>query len=143
MTIIFIICIVLTLIESYRNWYIIVYKKKSPNHQWRWWLRLLIALVFWIVTPIFYHDLPLDSWLAMPVMMAFLFWWVFDTSLNLMRGLPPWYLDVKGDPEEDSSIDGFQERTFGELPWFWFKFILAGASVTTFFYGWNAVLGIS
>lgn len=135
--------IVLVLLEASRNWYLIVKRKKTPIHKKAWALRVSVGVVFWIATPIIYHELPYDSWWAMPVMMAFTFWWVFDSSLNLMRGLPIWYLDVKEDPDEDSSIDAFQLRTFGAWPWFWFKFFLAGASITTFYYGWNGVLGIS
>lgn len=130
-------------LEVLRNWYMIAVRRKSPHHKGAMMLRLIVALIFWIVTPVVYPELPWDSWLAMPVMMSFIFWWMFDSVLNLMRGLPIYHLDVKDDPEEDSLIDSIQTRTFGEWPWFWFKLILAGASVTTFYYGWNAVLGIS
>lgn len=143
MTLIVLTWIVLVELEAIRNWYIIVKKKKSPKHKWRTVLRIVVGIVFWIATPIVYHDLPYDSWWAMPMMMGFTFWWLFDSSLNLMRGRKIWYLGDPSDPEEDSKLDEAQLKAFGAFPAFFFKLLFAGASTTTFYYGLNAVLGIS
>jgi len=143
MTIIVLTWIVLTELEAIRNWYLIVQKKKSPKHKMAWLLRIGVGIIFWILTPIVYKDLPYDSWWAMPVMMAFSFWFIFDVSLNLMRKRKIWYVGDPADPEEDSWLDDIQHSAFGGIPWLWAKFLLAGASITTFYYGWNFVLGIN
>lgn len=133
--------IALIWIETIRNFYLIEIKKKTPKHKLAWLLRVIIGVVFWIVTPMIYHDLELDSWWAMPMMMGFTFWWMFDSGLNLLRRRQIWYLGNPYDPEEDSWMDKLQQNSFGAWPWFWFKLLLAGASTSVFWYGWGAVLG--
>lgn len=137
MTAIVLIWLGLVLLEAFRNSKIIVKKRVSPKHKGAFWLRVVVGIVFWIGTPVVYSDLWWDSWWMMAPMMALTFWWLFDSSLNLLRGRKIWWLGDPDDPEEDSWIDNFQLKTFGAWPWFWFKLFLAGASITVFYKGFD------
>lgn len=132
-----IIWLVFIALEVYRNWYIIVKRKKSPDYPMAVLFRIVVSLVLWFAAPWIDRDLESDQWWAFPVFQAFTFWSLFDLFLNRARKEPFWYLG------NGSWLDRWQKSTFGAWPWFWFKFFLAGAATTLFVYGWGAVLSFS
>jgi len=118
-----------------------IFKLKIPiNHSERMLIRCVLGLVFWIATPFvgswFRLNLPFDVWLAMPPMMAFTFWALFDAGLNLARGKSILYF---GTGPNSSRLDRLQAKW--PLPWVFFKFFFAAIFTYIYFIGWNAVIG--
>lgn len=114
--------------------------KKSPIHKHQFAVRLAVGSVFLVAG---WFLLPAEHFWTMPTMLIFSFFGPFDTFLSLSRGRKAWELDVKEDPEEDSSIDGWQVRKFGveKLPIVMLvKWFLGLMFTTLYFYGWGAVL---
>lgn len=138
MTIVLLIWLTLCVLEAYRNYRIIKIKKLSPDHVKATVLRLGVAAVLWIASPLVF-DIPYDSWLALPLVDICTFAPVFNASLNLMRGEKIYYLGEVNDPEEDSKLDTVLKRY--EFPVFFFECLLGGASILTYYVGLNAIFG--
>lgn len=129
---IFLIWLAFIFLEIISDWYMITILKISPNHTHSFWLRFGAGLLwFWISGFIF--RIEFQRWILIPIMEAFTFWFIFDYGLNLARKMPLLHLGT-------SKIDTWQKNTLGELPWFWFKFILCGASIAAYFYGLDKIL---
>jgi len=74
------------LLEALRNWYVIERLKRSPDHEMAFIIRALVAMaIILIVQPSYYYALVLIG-------MGFVFWFVFDISINLMRGRAALYI---------------------------------------------------
>jgi ribose/xylose/arabinose/galactoside ABC-type transport system permease subunit len=80
----------------------------SPHY---WWVYVVRAVAIGFIAMLFHN--PLDNLILGLVA----FWFYFDVLLNLMRGKPIYHLG-------DKFIDGLTKRAFGEVPMFWWKFIL-------------------
>lgn len=117
-------------IEVFRNWFFIV-KLKEPIPHKKFAIERMIGSS--IICAVFYPMIEFDNWIALPFMMAFTFWFLFDISLNLMRGKSILYFG------EGSWLDRIQGRW--PLPWVWLKFLLAASSITVFHKGISAVIG--
>ena len=108
-----------TLIFAVIN-YTEIRKNQNPIH----WLNaaitvLLAGMLCW------FESRPL--WFAIPCFLL-TYWFLFDTLLNLMRGLPVFYL---GDA---SVLDRLQKQYGGVWPWFVWKAILfVGFTLSYFF----------
>jgi uncharacterized membrane protein YjjP (DUF1212 family) len=114
------------------NWYLIVKKKEDIDHEHETYKRLLTGFLFALTIPL-YAKLEFDQWLALPLMMAFSFWALFDVLLNLARGKSIFYFG------EGSKLDRIQSRF--PQPAVFFKFLFAGASILLFYKGLYAVVG--
>lgn len=104
--------ILATLGEAYRN-YLLIKRGKDP-HNWGTYLGRLAGIII-MVTVIpgnweyFWTNL---------IGSLFIFWFLFDYSLNLLRGKELLYLSDKG-------VDALQKKYPGAFPWFVWKAILA------------------
>lgn len=121
---------VLVVVEVFRNYYIIEVRKHNPNHTTMFRLRVMVGIVFWIVSPVIFK-MRFDQWWTLPIVLPITFFFVFDTGLNISRGLPYFYLG------DNSKIDRLQKKYGGSFAWFWWKLILAAGSVALYFYGWR------
>lgn len=131
MTLTLIIWIVLIEAEAFRNWWLIK-KYGNVNHNRQTIYRIAFSFVFWLVTPIVIAIEP-DRWWAMPLMMAFTFFFLFDLSLNLMRfGIKKWYYFGT-----ESKLDRIQGQW--PLPFWFLKFFLMATGTTLYFYGFSAI----
>jgi hypothetical protein len=124
--------LLLVLAEVARNYYVINIQGRNPNHGLALAVRVLLGIVFWFLSPLI-SDLRPDQWWALPVMMFFTFGFIFDLGLNIARKRPYWYLGGK------SVIDTFQRDHGGAFPWFWWRLMLAIASVDLFHRGFKAL----
>lgn len=126
MTAILVMWFVFIVLEVIRNWHLIEHLKMDVDHVGATFFRLTVFGTYWIVC-LFFVDraIPIESWLFMPVMMAFTFWCIFDVGLNLMRGKSLLYFG------EGSWLD--RKQSAWPLPWVIFKFFFAGASILTWY----------
>jgi len=119
------------LIELLRNYYLIDIKKKSPDHGFNFALRVipLVALYYYTTN---WHFLTPDWQRFGQAVIAFvsIFWFGFDTVLNLLRGEPVDYLG-------DSAIDMFQKNHPNADVWFYFKAIFFVFGVLQWFFDSN------
>lgn len=98
--------VALTLAESYYNSWLIEKKKVDP-HKWDSWVRR--GLVYLVLVILSGHNY---VFMSIPLM----FWWLFDTSLNVFRGEKLTYV---------GNVHFFDKFQYGfEGPAFFFKFIL-------------------
>lgn len=107
--------IVLSLLIAIWNWYQIERLKYSPHDIKEWGLRVMLwmgLLAGFSNEKYFFLNL---------ISTPFIFWFVFDYSLNLMRGKNLLYLG-------DGFIDKLQKNYGGNYAWFFWKLILAGAA---------------
>lgn len=116
--------------EVFRNYYLIVIRKYNPNHSLSFRMRVVVGIVFWIAAPLIFK-MRVDQWWALPVMMSFTFFFLFDSMLNGLRQLPYFYLG------DNSLLDRLQKKYGGSFTWFWWKLILAIGSVAFYNYGWR------
>lgn len=118
--------------EAFRNWYLIEREKIEINHAKQVVIRCAVAIPLWMATPIFFEPhIPIESFWWQPGMMALTFWFHFDILLNVMRKKPFWYFG------QGSWLDRQQAKW--PLPWIWFKFLLAYASITIWFKGLDII----
>jgi hypothetical protein len=107
--------------EAYRN-YVLISRGKDP-HNWGTYLGRLTALILiCIFLPTASFE---DFWIKL-IGEILIFWFIFDTSLNIMRGKRFDYLSDRG-------LDSLQKKYPGEFPWFFWKAILcfAGSLLTS------------
>jgi hypothetical protein len=123
---IYIVFILLTELEVFWDWYIITRQGRNPNYVGSNILRVAVAVPLWFVCLGLRPDMSAAEFLFLPVMMGFFFWFLFDLSLNIARGLPYWYLGNK------SNIDLWQKENGGAYQWFWTKFVLMAASIVIY-----------
>jgi len=131
---IYLIWFTLIALEVWRNWYKIEKKKIRINHKGATLLRIIVGFAFWAFIPLAL-PIPVDRYLALPVMMSLTFWFLFDLGLNIARGRSYFYLG------EDSWLDKKMKSSLGAWPWFWFKLCFAIGGVLTFEYGFKGVVG--
>lgn len=122
-------------VEIFRNWSLIEVKKRRPTYWWSTIIRIVAGSFFWMIIRVV-ADVPPDRYYAIPIMMFFTSWFVFDYGLNLARKRHPlYYLNPNG-----SWLDRMQCKYPDAQPWFFWKLVLAMGSVSLCEYGLNAVL---
>lgn len=137
---IFLIWFVLILLEILRNRHIIELDHERPVYWLRTAIRIVIAFVFWVISPFIYTKMTYWQWWGMVPMMVLTFWWFFDYGLILARNildkkkLPFYYLNPRG-----SFLDRLQNKYPAPYPWFWWKFFLMTAGVDLFIQGLDVV----
>jgi len=84
-------------------------------HNWRQYILrgFILGLLSWIFA---------DPFLWTFTASCLIYWCVFDVTIARLLGKPFYYLSDKG-------IDGFMKNTFGVLGAFYFKALLAAASI--------------
>ncbi len=97
-------------VDVWINWYWIEVKKKDPNHLLNWIARVVIGIM------IAYQESIL-VWLYASINICFIYWFLFDTILNLVRKKPLIHLG-------DHFLDALQKKYIGEFPAFVWKAIL-------------------
>jgi hypothetical protein len=102
--------ILFSLVEAYRNYYLI--KRGTSPHTWDTYL---LRITIFTIINVMYGVTVLNVICSMIV-----FWFVFDTSLNILRKLPVAYLG-KG------TLDRLQKKLPPTVIWVW-KGILAIAA---------------
>ena len=79
----------------------------KKGHLVRWYIRAITAAIFMY----FDHNWPL--YILIPTY-SISFWFLFDTTLNILRGKNLWYLG-------SNWLDKLQKKYPNEFVWFWFK----------------------
>ena len=96
------IIIIASTLFAIRDWYIIEVKKKVPNHERGFTMRLVISTVICLVVAKDNNDL-IENFISAP----WIVWFVFQYGLNTLRGKTLTYLSP-----ESSKLDGFLLRIF-------------------------------
>lgn len=131
---IYITWLLLICVEIFRNWSIIIVKNRRPTYWWSNVIRIVVGFIFWVAVGPLTRPAP-DKYNAIPIMMLFSFWFVFDYGLNLARRKSPvYYLNPKG-----SWIDRMQCKYPDALPWFIWKFFLMVAAISLCEMGFNRI----
>lgn len=136
-------------VEIFRNWSIIAVRRRRPTYWWSTVLRIVAGFIFWWLVKLVARP-DTGHLYALPIMMVFTFWWVFDYGLNMVRMFLPlpsketywkpiwdkpfYYLNPDG-----SWLDKFQCKHPHPYAWFWFKLFLAMGSVSLFEKGLQAL----
>jgi hypothetical protein len=112
---------VLELIEVIRHFYLIEYKKKSPNKVFSFvlrgaWIILILHLAEW-------HPF----WISLGAY-VFASWVIHDVGINILRGSPLWYVNGTG------YIDKLQRKF--EFPAFAWKMIFFIVFVGAYFFNY-------
>jgi len=105
------------------NWFYIEILKKNPLHWLLWVVRALI--VSWVV----YHP-DLLTWSIRAANAAVLYWFVFDTGLNLARDKGVYHLGK-------SFLDRLQTKYIGNFYSFVIKGMLALFAAANMLYNYN------
>lgn len=115
-------------LEIWRNWYLEKVLHRAPDHALNFAIRVIPVAVIWLVSIQLKANI-----IKAELMFIFCFWFIFDVGLAMVTGKYFYYLD-------GSTIDGWQKKSFGEGPWFIWKFLLALTSIAWAF-GWTRIVG--
>jgi len=105
------------------NWYYIEKLNKRPNHPLLWITRALIVSFVVLDTELIY-------WALKAINASFMYWFIFDTGLNIARGKR---IDHLG----DAFLDGLQVKYLGYWNAFVIKLILSIYAAANMLYNYN------
>lgn len=107
-------------LESFWDSYQEARLKQRPNYKTDSTFRVIVGFILWIVSPIIDRDMVSWQIWFLPVVMVFMFWFLFDWMSNLFRTMlgayrPYFYISNR------SRIDVWQRNHGGAFSWFWIK----------------------
>jgi hypothetical protein len=118
--------------EIYRNYYIIVKKRRRPNYAKSTILRIVVGGV--LILPIYLLE---GVWVELAWLMLATFAVFFDPSLNKARGLPLTYINTKKPGWWDWTLNKlgglYQLYLFGEV-------LFLMVAIQTYLIGWDAFI---
>lgn len=98
-------------IDVYVNWYLIERKKIRPNHYINWLIRAIFGII------LAYKE-SMAEWFLEALTISFIYLFLFDLSLNLVRSKP---FDYLGDAVIDKLVKKYSEP----FPYFIWKLFIA------------------